>query len=368
MDDDDPKTDDFAQTVLRRELHRHAARVDVRPDALPVIRERITARRRRRLPVTLLGTAVATAAAAMVGVVGCLPPTAPPGPPPGAATATPVPSSAAATGATAEPGPGGTVAGSATGTPTAGGAGEQAGATVVTLPVYYAGEVDGRLRLYREFHQFELTAAGTVPELRAAITEMLTAARLRDPDYRTLWPTGAAVSSVWTQYGMVGVNIADARVANLDEPAAQAAVQQLAWTVAGVVGGDPEILLLIDGEPVPRLWGHVDTSQAFTKAPALDALGLLWLIEPQHGATVRGTFTVHLAGSVFEATAQLRVRRGNQVVHEQFVTLDAGAPGRGEASVELTLPPGDYTVEAYEESMVSGGGKRNLVDADVTVR
>ena len=101
---------------------------------------------------------------------------------------------------------------------------------------------------------------------------------------------------------------------------------------------------------------------------ALDTLAMLWLIDPQHGDTVGRTFTVHLAGSVHEATAQLRIRQGEKIVHQRYVTLDAGAPGRGEGFAELTLPPGDYTIEAYEESMVADEGERHLVDAVITVR
>lgn len=355
--------------LLRRALRGYADRVEIRPDALQAIEEKIDARRRNRVPVALLGTAAATVAATLVGVVGCLPQTAPPAPPPGAATTGAVPSGPVTT---ASPAPGGTD-GQPTGPgtaapPTAGAAGEQAGAVVATLPVYYAGEADGRLRLYREFHRFELASPDVVGELRAAVTEMLTGARLRDPDYRTLWPSGATVTSVWTQYGIVGVNISGAGVANLDAAGAAMAVQQLAWTVAGVVGGNPRIRLLLDGEPVERLWGHVDTRREITKGAPLDTLAMLWLIDPQHGDTVGRSFTVHLAGSLFEATAQLRVRQGGQVMHQQFVTLDAGAPGRGEATVELTLAPGSYSIEAYAESMVEDEGEQHFVDAAVTVR
>ncbi|WFE28822.1 GerMN domain-containing protein [Solwaraspora sp. WMMD791] len=353
---DDARTGD----VLRQALRVEADRVDVRPDALTAIREKVDARQRRRIPVALAGTAAATAAATLVGVVGCLPTMPHSGPPPAASSNGPVTPGTSATGPV---GPAST--GDA---PTAGTAGDQAGDTMATLPVYYVGGDDGQLRLYREYHRFTATGAGTLGELRAALGEMLTGTRLRDPDYRTLWPVGAELTSVWTQYDIVGVNISGANVANLDAAGAAAAVQQLAWTVAGVVGGDPRIRLLLDGEPVPRLWGHVDTRDEITKGAALDTLAMLWLIDPQHGETVGRTFTVRLAGSVHEATAQLRVRQGEKIVHRRYVTLDAGAPGRGEGFAELTLPPGDYTIEAYEESMVEGEGARHLVDAVITVR
>jgi hypothetical protein len=54
-------------------------------------------------------------------------------------------------------------------------------------------------------------------------------------------------------------------------------------------------------------------------------------------------------------------------VHEQFVTLSEGAPGRGEAFVDLTLPPGSYTLEVYFESL-RDGSELGLDDHAITVR
>jgi hypothetical protein len=70
---------------------------------------------------------------------------------------------------------------------------------------------------------------------------------------------------------------------------------------------------------------------------------------------VSRTFDVHIAGAVFEATARLRVLNGGgDVVSEQTVTLSAGAPAQGDATVSLTLPPGSYTVQVYYLSPKDG--------------
>ena len=92
------------------------------------------------------------------------------------------------------------------------------------------------------------------------------------------------------------------------------------------------------------------------------------LISPQQGDEVAGTFQVHIDGAVPEATVQLRVRNSaGATVHQQFVTLSQGAPGRGEAFVDLTLPPGSYTLEAYFESL-QDGSEQGLDDHAITVR
>jgi hypothetical protein len=129
------------------------------------------------------------------------------------------------------------------------------------------------------------------------------------------------------------------------------------WTGAAVIGGDPTVKLLVNGESYATL----------RKAPALDTLAALWLINPQHGETVAKDVSVHVAGAVFEATAHLRVRMGDVVIDEKVLTLSAGAPSRGEAKLTLRLAPGEYTLEAYTIS-AADGSVQHLDDHVVTVR
>jgi hypothetical protein len=211
------------------------------------------------------------------------------------------------------------------------------------------GEDRGQPRLYREFHRLP---AGSSPadKVRAAVTEMLAQESAEDPDYTSAWPSGT---------GVLGVTV-DGSAATVDLTAAppdDLAAQQLTWTVAAVLGGDPRVRLRHDGRDV----------RTVRKAAALDTLGALWLIEPQHGATVARTFEVHAAGAVFEATARLTVRKGRTVVTEETLTLSAGAPARGEARITLTLAPGTYVLELYALS-AADGSVQHLDDHTVTVR
>jgi hypothetical protein len=57
-----------------------------------------------------------------------------------------------------------------------------------------------------------------------------------------------------------------------------------------------------------------------------------------------------------------------RIVYEGFVTLDKGAPQRGEARTTLpALAPGEYTVEAYTVS-AEDGSEQGLDAHTVTVR
>ena len=117
---------------------------------------------------------------------------------------------------------------------------------------------------------------------------------------------------------------------------------------------------------MPALWGKAPIGGTLRRASAQDTLGLVWLISPQDGDRLGRRFPVHLFGSVFEATIHLRVRQGGRTVTEQAVTVGAGAPAFGEATVTLTLAPGRYVIEAYEVSMRDGSAQ-HLDDHDVTV-
>jgi hypothetical protein len=63
---------------------------------------------------------------------------------------------------------------------------------------------------------------------------------------------------------------------------------------------------------------------------------------------------------VFEASVAIEVRSGASVAARTTATASAGAPDRGDWSATVTLPPGDYTVAAYEES--AKDGSRQFVD------
>jgi hypothetical protein len=91
---------------------------------------------------------------------------------------------------------------------------------------------------------------------------------------------------------------------------------------------------------------------------------LIWLIDPQHGATVGRSLRVHVAGIVFEATMRAGAA-GSTVVTDQVVTLSGeGRAGRG---VRPAHPgAGTYTIEGTRYP--PDGSEQHLGDHVVTVR
>jgi hypothetical protein len=361
------------EELLRRALEARADAVEVAPDALRSIRTRIveqTGRRRQRLVLSFasLTTAVAvTVIAVVVGLGSCVPSTTPP--PPGETTS-PATSGPPNTG---PPSTAPATSGPATSAP----ASNPPPATVRTLlPVYYVG-TGTPPRLYREYHSIPVTGETLPAAITAALDEMLANDPV-DPDYWSPWLVGTNVRGVRIEGSVAVIDLAGTSGPSgtpvptpiPPTPVARAMIQQLVWTVTAVSAereaGLDGVRLLFEGVPRSTYWG-ADVSGTLHRGAYASTAAPLWVISPQEGSRVSRTFDVHLAGSVFEATARLRVRDSSgEVVSDQQVMLSAGAPAQGDAHVSLTLPPGSYTIEAYFLS-AKDGTEQGLDDHSFTV-
>jgi spore germination protein GerM len=334
------------EELLRRALHAHAQRVQPSADALATIQERIARRAHlsRRITVglaSLSSAAVATAAVVIAGAVSCAPPSTPDPLPPG------------------DPGPSVTTTDS---TPTG---------QAYRAPIYYLGEVGSRVMLYREFRTVTATDSSLPARVTAALQEMLRDDPL-DPDYFGLWPDDAQVRDVRIEDGVATVTMAGVGQNDVGAETAALTVEQLVWTVTAVAAdtGSPlnGVRLSVEGLTGSTLWGHVDIGGVLRRGDSTQVLAPVWLISPQHGDTVGRTFEIHLAGTVFEATVNLRVRApSGDLVLETFANLDAGAPARGQTKMTMELLPGQYTLEAFVYSMADGSVQA-MDDHTITVR
>lgn len=256
----------------------------------------------------------------------------------------------------------------------------QTGTLVASVPVFYVGGG----RLFREYHDLKVSPDTVPGRVAAAVTEMVRGGSAADPDYATLWPDGIAVREVRIDGGIATVNLSgtgpgprlpspspfpspSSSMLPVAQPAhGRLAVQQLVWTVSAAVADTPVghvdgVVLLVDGAAVGSLWGLVETGGVLRAEPPAGILAPLWLVEPHEGATLGKTFTAHVTGTVFEATLRLRVRVADgDVVKNETMTLDR----RGEATLQVTLPPGRYVVEAF----MANGGVEGLDDHTITVK
>ncbi|HET6693378.1 MAG TPA: GerMN domain-containing protein [Pedococcus sp.] len=237
----------------------------------------------------------------------------------------------------------GTPSGSPPATTTRSGAGSTTTvppASLVTVPVYYVMDVEGvGPRLYREFHR--VPAQGD--QVRSALAEMF-AGSPRDPDYRSLWPPSTRVLGVAAAGGSATVDLSG--FVSLGAAFESAAVQQLVHTVTAAAPAFTQVTLRVNGQPPPS--GHVDWSGPVTRARGLEALGNVWILAPDEGATVRSPVTVTVYGTGWGGSVPLKVFAGAEEIASTSVTTSLG--GFAQAHTTVALPPGAYEVRAYNVS------------------
>jgi hypothetical protein len=338
--------------LLRDAMREEASQVTPSGDALARIRSRIATRRERFGWFLRPGVAVAALVAGLLGgtgigillasddspVVGPAQPGEPtsslsaPRSPAPSPTVSPSPASPHATSGVVPP------------TPQV--------STTFAAPVYWLGDADGELRLYREY----VSVPSSGDNGRAALTAML-GRKPYDGDYLPVWPEGTRVLSVDRAGGVATVNLsAAAQRTHAPPETARMAVQQLVWTLtAADQDGRERVRLLVDGQPVRNLWeSGVSVTDPVGRSTGQDVLAPVWITDPPEGATAGRTVRLRGQATVFEATVSIEVRQGEKVVQQTFATATIAAPGRGQWSTTLTLAPGTYEIKAFESSALDG--------------
>ncbi len=92
------------------------------------------------------------------------------------------------------------------------------------------------------------------------------------------------------------------------------------------------------------------------------------IFSPESGSTVVGR-AVELRGKAraFEANVIIEISQNGKVLQRTFTTASAGAPELGEWTKVVTLEPGNYRVDAFQESMEGTGEKQGLDSIWITV-
>jgi hypothetical protein len=343
------------EELLRRALREEADRVLPSPDALARIRRRTARAPFWRTPLALgLAAAVVTGTAVIAGGVVVLggsdvdstvsgpseitpDTTSSPTQPPETPTSPPTTPTSPPTSESTSP-------------PTDVG--------IATVPVYYVTETPAGMRLAREFRSVPAPDGPVV----AAVETMLSEAP-RDPDYQRLWDASTDVESVEVNDGIIEIDLTGSTDYTGADDVARLAIQELVYTVTAALasigenGGLP-VHLLLDGEPIDKIWGNVDVSEPVERAPQVDVRQLVQINNPGEGALVGRSFTVDGEAAVYEANVpwQILDDAGNEV-QSDFTTAEACCQfSPFEFSVELE--PGTYTV-VVSESDPSGGAEGN---------
>jgi hypothetical protein len=224
------------------------------------------------------------------------------------------------------------------------------------LPVYYVTDTPAGPRLAREFRRLGATTGpGT-----AAVVALLAEPVGRVPGHRNAWPAGTALATPVTHTG--GLVTVDLSVPDAVPDHPELAVQQLVYSVTGALRTADPVRLLVDGQPIPRLWDRVDTVAPVARADPYAVRVLVGIDEPVEDASVRSPVRVAGEAAVFEATVLWEVRRDGAVVRSGSTSTTEGqrfAP----YSFEVPLPPGAYEIRVAEDDPSDGAGRAVMTDS-----
>jgi hypothetical protein len=233
-----------------------------------------------------------------------------------------------------------------------------AAAQGVVVPVYYVGDTSHGPRLFREFHR----VTANDPVLAAA--QLAVQGNADDLDYRTLWPKGTRVVGVSFDGvgndGAAQVRLDGAQLDHLPpgmtDRDARLALQQVVWTVNGVLQASPGYHWYLGrGHDETTPWGQASSSGAAALA-ADDVLAQVQVDDPVDGSTVGSSFTVRGRAAAFEATVvwelvkdDVVVRQGSGMAHECCTLSPYSFRIRN-------VPPGDYVLVVHDEDASGGEG------------
>ncbi len=220
--------------------------------------------------------------------------------------------------------------------------------------VYFVGETATGLRLFREFR----APKGDRLDAAAALVD---GGDTRDPDYRTLWPgqtvTGVDASDTLIEVDLNGDAFTEAPD-GMGAAEAELAIQQMVYTVQGVVGQRLPVQFVRTTGP-ETLFG-VDVSSPVKAATWEEVLAFVNVTTPEEGSSV-STDSLKASGvaSAFEATVQWRILSGEKEVLSGFATaegwMDKLYPW--ETTIDVSdLQPGEYTFVAADSDDEEGNG------------
>lgn len=223
------------------------------------------------------------------------------------------------------------------------------------IPAYFLGDTPDGLRLYREFQSLP------AEPLDGAL--LLLSDGPVDPDYRTAWRQGQLLSASFDSraQGLVSVVVDPSvreRPAGMSEAEAEAAVQQVIYTVQAAVQARAPVQFRTLDNPIDQVLG-VPTSEPVVQAPPLQTLSLVNLSTPGESAPVTGdSLEVSGVANSFEANVPWSLRDGDTVVADGFFTAEGWMGEQlfpfSDVIDVSSLDPGTYTLTVETDDPTGG--------------
>lgn len=253
-------------------------------------------------------------------------------------------------------------------------AGRSSSAALETLsgphlsPIYWLGERDSTVYLYREY-----VAAEDQGDPVTTAIKYLTEHEPNDPDYFNLWSKPSRIGTSIDANNVITVDLsADAFSRKLDEGLAQRAIQQLVYTTtaaaaaAGLIGQDPpaSVNILVDGHSGFNAFGHVELTGPIRRNTRFHAP--IWIIDPQQGVKVpRGKVKIQGTSVAFPEGTHWELMRTDG---KKDVPVDSGTVKLGEGeladhafALTADVEPGDYALAVW--GVKDGSSDRQAEDS-----
>ncbi|PID54808.1 MAG: hypothetical protein CSA58_00365 [Micrococcales bacterium] len=235
---------------------------------------------------------------------------------------------------------------------------------VSSLPVYFPGERDNDVFLYREFRN------GTdLGDPVASAVQAMTELQPHNPGSFSVWRPASSVRVSRDGQGLTVDMSADAFAnKNVGPTQARAAIQALVYTATAAEQSSGPVTVLVDGAAADA-WGAIKLGEAMNRDASVRAP--IWITRPQQQATVDSPLTVTGVANVYEGTVIAEaVDETGEVVAQDFGTAAQGS--FAEYEITLEVPAGTYTVRAYSPNVSDGengsGPRMFEVARTVTVR
>jgi hypothetical protein len=218
--------------------------------------------------------------------------------------------------------------------------------------VYYVGDNPaGKPVLFREFHR----GATSTPTDAQALQDLQSLPL--DPDYRTPWHAGDLTSAALDSgAGVIDVALGTSSVhdrpTGMSPAYAQAAIQQVIYTVQAAFQKRLPVQFTLNGNPIDQVLG-VPTSEPLAQGKVLDTLSLMSISDPNQEAKVSGQLTVTGVNNGFEASVLVYLEAGGKKYDVTPGMATGWGPGRlypWTVTLDLTkVQPGQYTLVAQND-------------------
>lgn len=218
------------------------------------------------------------------------------------------------------------------------------------VEVFYVADTPKGFRLFSEARIVPFTNDSGEQVLSDLVSGAL---QPLDPNYTNLWGSPNELLNLTATSELITVDLADISL-SVGAEAESRAIEQLVWTITGIVGDMP-VQFLVDGVAVESFAGHVETTFPFEREAGYKVLNDVQIQVPASNEVLINPVLINGFACTFEANVAWELLQDGVRVDGGSVLAMEACPTRSAFEIELsTLDPGNYTIRVMEFSAKDG--------------